>query len=616
VLDLQALRDTCDRAELTAEQCYEAYGAAGIDYGPTHRAVRHIWIGRDQALAQLALPPAAHGTQGDYTVHPSLVDAALQVSVGLAGSLGVRREGAVLVPFAIDDVLVLDGGTTAMWALVRPSADQPGDAALHKVDVDLADDKGRVRVRIGGLSFRALDGQPEHGQPAGRARGTADVRALLHPQWQTRPVTHAPPEDDGVRRTVLLVEMPEVAALLPVHDNAVVMTSGDKELDRRYTAYGLQALEHVRSVLRGASAGRASIQLVIGQGPASAPLAGLVGLLRTATIENPNVSAQVILLEETDTPESAAERVRENRAHLDDTLVRYAAGRREVPVWTEDGDTADDAPPVPWRENGVYLLTGGAGALGLVFAREIATRTHSATLVLTGRSPVDARVREALRELRSHGASAHYVQLDVADAAAVDAVVDTLVEEHGRIDGVVHAAGVTRDGYILTKRAQDFADVLAPKVSGAVNLDRATATLPLDFFVTFSSTTGAFGNAGQADYAAANAFMDAYTWHRQDLVARQERSGHSLSVNWPLWEDGGMDVTPEVRAVLRSRYGVVPLDTAVGVAAFLHAVASTHHQVMVASGPGRAGAGDTGSSAAQPSSHQSPPFSSAAGTNQ
>ncbi|MFE4053273.1 SDR family NAD(P)-dependent oxidoreductase [Streptomyces sp. YIM B13518] len=616
MLDLRALREACDRAELTAEQCYEAYGAAGIDYGPTHRGVRHIWIGRDQALAQLALPAAAHGTQRDYTVHPSLVDAALQASVGVADSLGARREGAVLVPFAIDDVLVLDGGTTAMWAHVRPSTDQPGEAALHKVDVDLADDQGRVRVRIGGLSFRALDGQPEHAQPTGRAPETAEARVLLHPRWQTRPVTNVPPEEAGVRRTVLLVELPEVAALLSAHDNAVVLTSGDKELDRQYIAYGLQAFEHVRSVLRGASAGRASVQLVIGQGPVSAPLAGLAGLLRTATIENPNVSTQVILLEETDTPESAAERVRENRAHLDDTLVRYTDGRREVPVWTEDGDTAAGVPPVPWRENGVYLLTGGAGALGLVFAREIATRTHRATLVLTGRSPADARVREALRELRSHGASAHYVQLDVADAAAVDAAVDTLVEEHGRIDGVVHAAGVTRDGYILTKRAQDFAEVLAPKVSGTVNLDRATATLPLDFFVTFSSTTGAFGNAGQADYAAANAFMDAYSWHRQALVARQERSGHSLSVNWPLWEDGGMDVTPEVRAVLHSRYGVVPLDTAVGVAAFLHAVASTHHQVMVASGPGRVGAGDTGSSAARPGPHQSSPSSSAAGTNQ
>ncbi|MFF4407200.1 SDR family NAD(P)-dependent oxidoreductase [Streptomyces sp. NPDC001404] len=606
VLDLQALRDACDRTELTSEQCYRAYGAAGITYGPSHRGVRHIWVGQDQALAQLVLPAAAHGTQGEYTVHPSLLDAALQASVGVIGSLGARREGAVLVPFAIDDVLVLDSGTAAMWALVRPSADQPGDAALHKLDVDLADDRGRVRVRIGGLSFRALDGQPGHGdEPAG-------VRALLHPRWQARPVTNALPEDDGVRRTVLLVDMPEAAALLPAHDNAVVLTSGDKELDKQYTAYGLQALEHVRSVLRGASAGRAGIQLVIGRGPASAPLAGLVGLLRTAAIENPNVSTQVILLEETDTPETAAERVRENRAHPDDTLVRYVDARREVPVWIEDGDGAADVAPVPWRENGVYLLTGGAGALGLVFAREIATRTGSVTLVLTGRSPVDRRVREALRELRSHGASAHYVQLDVANAAEVDAVVDTLVEEHGRIDGVIHAAGVTRDGYILTKRAEEFAEVLAPKVSGLVNLDRATSTLPLDFFVTFSSTTGAFGNAGQADYAAANAFMDAYAWHRQDLVARGERSGHSLSVNWPLWEDGGMDVSPEVRSMLRSRHGVVPLDTAAGVAAFYRVAASTHHQVLVASGPGRAGADDTGSSA----SYQSSLFSSAAGTHQ
>ncbi|MEV0636193.1 SDR family NAD(P)-dependent oxidoreductase [Streptomyces sp. NPDC050619] len=612
VLDLQSLRDACDHAELTSEQCYQAYSAAGITYGPSHRGVRHIWVGQDQALAHLVLPAPVHDTLGEYTVHPSLIDAALQASIGVIGSLGARREDALLVPFAIDDVLVLDSSTTAMWALVRPSAEQPGDAALHKLDVDLADDQGRVRVRIGGLSLRALDGPSGQGEPVERTQEPTDVRALLHPQWQACPVTNVLSQDDDVRRTVLLVEMPGVAALLSEHDNAVVLTSGDKELDGQYTAYGLQALDHVRSVLRGASAGRAGIQLVIGQGPSSAPLSGLAGLLRTATMENPNVSTQVILLEETDTPETAVERVRENRAHPDDTIVRYIDARREVPVWIEDGDGTADVPPVPWKENGVYLLTGGTGALGLVFAREIATRTRSATLLLTGRSPVDPRVREALRELESHGATAHYVQADVANEAEVVALVDTLVETHGRIDGVIHAAGVTRDGFILTKRAKDFVDVLAPKVSGVVNLDRATATLPLDFFVTFSSTTGAFGNAGQADYAAANAFMDAYAWHRQDLVARGERSGHSLSVNWPLWEEGGMGVSPEVRSMLRSRHGVVPLDTASGVSAFHRVLASTHSQVMVAPGPGRAGVGDTGSSA----SYHSSPSSSAAGTNQ
>nr|WP_275522506.1 SDR family NAD(P)-dependent oxidoreductase [Streptomyces oceani] len=613
VLDLPSLRDACDRAELTAEQCYRTYGAAGITYGPAHQGVRHVWIGRDQALAHLALPTPVHGTLGDYTLHPSLLDAALQASVGVLGSLGERRDdAALLVPFAVDDVLVLDSGAAAMWALVRPSAERSGDTAVHKLDVDLADDQGRVRVRIGGLSLRALDESAGHGDAAHRTEEQPGPRGLLRPEWRARPVTNVLPEDDDVRRTVLLVEMPEVAASLSEQDRAVVLTSGDKDLDRRYTAYGLQALEHLRSVLRGVSAGRAGIQLVIGGGSESAPLSGLVGLLRTATMENPNVSTQVLLLEDTDQPETVVERVRENRAHPDDTIVRYVGARREVPVWFEDGDGAAGVPPVPWREDGVYLLTGGTGALGLVFAREIATRTHSATLVLTGRSPEGPRVREALRDLRSQGAVAHYVQADVSDGAEVDAVVDALVEEHGRIDGVIHAAGVTRDGLILTKRAEEFVDVLAPKVSGVVNLDRATSTLPLDFFVAFSSTTGAFGNVGQADYAAANAFMDAYAWYRQDLVARGERSGRSLSVNWPLWEDGGMGVSPEVRSTLRSRYGVVPLETAAGVTAFHRMVTSTHSQVMVAPGLGPTGAGDPGSSAP----YQSSPLSSAIGTNQ
>jgi len=103
-------------------------------------------------------------------------------------------------------------------------------------------------------------------------------------------------------------------------------------------------------------------------------------------------------------------------------------------------------------------------------------------------------------------------------------VIVAVSADYRRLDGVIHAAGVLRDGFILQKNLQDVAAVLAPKVLGLVNLDTATKTLALDFFVVFSSLASVLGNIGQADYAAANAFMDAYASYRDQLVNQGRRT--------------------------------------------------------------------------------------------
>jgi polyketide synthase PksN len=87
--------------------------------------------------------------------------------------------------------------------------------------------------------------------------------------------------------------------------------------------------------------------------------------------------------------------------------------------------------------------------------------------------------------------------------------------------------------------------VLAPKVAGLINLDNASRDMALDFFILFSSTSAVFGNPGQADYSAANAFMDVYARYRNSLRSSRQRTGITLSINWPLWKDGGMHVDAE-----------------------------------------------------------------------
>ena len=102
-----------------------------------------------------------------------------------------------------------------------------------------------------------------------------------------------------------------------------------------------------------------------------------------------------------------------------------------------------------------------------------------------------------------------------------------------------------QDNFIVKKSKEELESVLEPKVAGVINLDQATLDVDLDFFILFSSVAGSLGNVGQADYACGNAFLDAYAMHRQSLVGRGQRHGRTLSINWPMWKEGGMSIDAE-----------------------------------------------------------------------
>src|SRR5205814_2117235 len=135
----------------------------------------------------------------------------------------------------------------------------------------------------------------------------------------------------------------------------------------------------------------------------------------------------------------------------------------------------------------------------------------------------------------------------------------------------------------VRKPVEELHEVLTPKVAGVVNLDEATRGLPLDLFVTFSSASSVLGAVGQADYATANAFLDQYAHHRATLVAKGERSGRSVTINWPWWEAGGMQLAVTSAASM-SRRGLRPLATTQGLEALYRAVASGHPQIVVLAG--------------------------------
>ena len=174
--------------------------------------------------------------------------------------------------------------------------------------------------------------------------------------------------------------------------------------------------------------------------------------------------------------------------------------------------------------------------------------------------------------------------MDTGDLDQVKRVIAGIKDEKQQLTGILHCAGMVADSLILKKTSACFSEVLVPKVAGTFNLDQASQDVELDFFVLFSSIAASLGNRGQADYATANGFMDQFAAYRNRQVAAGQRHGRTRSINWPLWQAGGMRVDPSSQELVQQTTGMRTMQTATGVQAFYRSLALPYDQIMVVEG--------------------------------
>ena len=303
--------------------------------------------------------------------------------------------------------------------------------------------------------------------------------------------------------------------------------------------------------------------------PASGELAGaaLWGLGKVTDLEAGHLQARMIDLDpglgETATGDLTSEILFPDR----ETHVAYRGGRRHIArLVRADLDnrqfSATDAagsslstgmgmPPLGdegLRPDGAYLVTGGLGGIGCAVARWLA-ENGAGTIVLNGRREPDPEAEAVIRELRESGADIRVELADVTDAAAVDGMLARMEKAMPPLAGVIHSVGVLSDGAIGNQTWERFEQVLWPKVLGAWHLHRATIDRGLDMFILFSSIIGVVGNRGQANHAAANAFLDQLAAHRRSLGLPGQ------AIAWGAWSDIGE--AAEQRERIEGRQGSV-----------------------------------------------------------
>lgn len=554
-VDIGALIDRASRA-YSADELYRRFTKLGIDYGPSHRRLEEIYAGDDFVVAKL-------GTNGDQaregTVDAGLLDAAFQAALVLTDSGPGHRPA---VPFMLEEMHLRRPIRGNAWAVVRRTG--ASSSVAHLVDVELTDASGESMATLTGLASMAWRGV-EQGRVATR----------LH-KWTWRPA--AVHEEDATtrRRHVFLSPVfGDMLACVPEGAGLHCDMLAHAPDNGRAGGGGLSAhIDHVIGVLNEHRHVPLLVQLVC-PGERAEDIRAIMGILLTAELEQANIRVQLVLV---DPVEPAAQRwsnvIGEYGA---DKRVRHVGGRREVLV-AEPMSSASVGPCI--RADGCYAIVGGAGGIGSHVARHILASGPFTRVVLLGRNDPGQDWLTRIGSLDR----IEFRQLDVTDAKAVSGWVKETTQRGIQLKGIVHAAGVLHDQFLIAMKRGDARGVLAPKVDGLACLDTCTAHLPLDWFVVFSSLSGAFGNPGQGAYAAANAYMDAYMEARARRVSEGSAQGRSLSIQWPLWADGGMRMPTASVHAMEQATGLVPLPESAALETIEIALSGTEQVVMVTHG--------------------------------
>jgi acyl transferase domain-containing protein/thioesterase domain-containing protein/acyl carrier protein len=290
------------------------------------------------------------------------------------------------------------------------------------------------------------------------------------------------------------------------------------------------------------------MQPVNGEAVSHPEQATLLGPCRVAPRELPNLHCTSIDVQLGPAREAAEQIFNEIAGGSKDRTVAYRGPKRFVEAFER---CALDGGGNRLRKGGVYMITGGAGGMGLTIAEHLAKNVQAKlalvsrrelppkdrwAAILKNRSATErtCRIIEKLMALEELGAEVLVLRADVASKEQMRAAVDETVRTLGPIHGVFHAAGVLDDGVLADKSRDSIRHVLSPKVQGTLVLDEVLHNQKLDFFLMCSSTSSILGPTGQVDYAAANCFMNAFA------DTKRGGSTYVAAIDWGVWKDVGM----------------------------------------------------------------------------
>lgn len=609
-LDLETIKQRCTSGQLQ-EYAYEE--GQSIELSGRWDCVRDIYVNEDEILAFLTMKEEYQSEVDDYTLHPALLDEAINITLRTIGK-------GLYLPFSYKKLIIYNRLPKELYSYVIKKKMKNSTKEIASFDVILTDSMGTIIAKAYDYTIKKIDMEHFIGKPTVKpvvtyqlswipkklgtdsAKRDNEVTVVLKGAGNTCQLLtdkikeengHVIEIEMGDHSEAALDELKKTSGILNQYKSCHIVDlsalegkpdlKDDKQFRETHFAgvYGLIAV--VRLLVE--SLKNTEIQVTIvgeyahevtQEQKLVVPLnAALYCLGKALHDEYRQIVCNCI---DIDYNTGVSVIANEMFSKTSDYLVSYRDNIRFV----EQLDNMDlqtyGEDNVSIREKGTYLITGGTGGIGLLIA-EYLSAFHT-NIVLLNRSSFpaqdlwdailatdsDSGLKEKinkLKELQDKGATVAAYPVDVSNEEMLQNTLQAVRDKFGKIDGIFHAAGVAGDGFLIRRKDADVKRVMAPKMAGTCLLDSLTEQDRIDFLVLFSSVSAILPEAGQCDYAAANSFLDSYA------ADRNRRGRKTIAINWPSFAETGMavnfgvDLSKEIFKPIKNNEAVSLLDWAI-----------------------------------------------------
>ena len=540
------------------EAIYRQLATMKLGYGSSFRGLSELWMADNWALGALSCIDGINYA-ANRCIHPPMLDATIH---GLALLVSTEGDGLTYVPVGIEEMILGSSDKAPHWVYLRITSES--SSVRPSGDVFLLTEHGELHSWLRGIQLSAISQDDIY------ARQRGQEKEWFHKiEWEAAEVTAA--ETASEKNAVVLIGNPHDGNLEHALPNVqVVDCSSVQSLEAvlkepncpRHIVY-LAPLSIPDEIILSNShlmaVGLAIVQTILTRRDSSEfqlsivtrgaqsvhdtdvvdPFQSLLwGLARVCKTEYPQLVCRIFDLDDDDRKQAHVEA-------LNDIISgRVMAAERESQIAIRDG-----LPFVPRLVpqkilfeplavdaesrfgEGTYLITGGFGALGRRVANWLVDQGARCLVLISRRAPAN---NDYVQSLQERGVLVTIVECDISDRKALQSAIKNFSVTLPPLKGIVHAAGISNDGAILSQNWQTFRQGLQGKVVGAWNLHQLTKDKTLDFFLLFSSSASILGPLGQASYASGNCFLDGLAKYRR----QQGLPGQSLS--WGPWDGGGM----------------------------------------------------------------------------
>lgn len=557
---------------------YPRLAERGFQYGPAFQGLRAAWTSRDEVYADVRVDAGRAARADAFVLHPALLDSALHAVLAPL----LDREDGMFLPMVLRGIQVRRPGASAMRVTFTPNGensvslsavDESGapvasvsSIVIRPVSMEqlnaIGTDSGGRLLRVVWKRFQAAPADPATQASSAQAPGTQTwaflgtdhfgVTGALKGAgrqvafYQSLHALDAGLRDGDATPSLVIVSFPNDCegsrAVRVAAERALVMLQAWLS-DQRLAGSSLVFVTH------------GAVSAAPDEGYADLAGAAVWGLVRSAQTEHPGRFALVDL----DDLEASGLVAALSTA---EPQLAIRGGVQLRPRLTR-------CPPAArgeqrrWDPEATIVITGGTGALGQLIARHLVTAQGARHLILLSRRGPGAPGAAAIAaELTKLGADVRLVAADAADRTAMAGILAAIPAAHP-LAAVVHCAGIAADATVARLSPRGLDRVLRPKVDAALVLDELTPDCDL---ILFSSVSGLLGGAGQGNYAAANACLDALA-HRRAAAGRR-----GISLAWGLWDDGMADRLGSADLDRMARYGMGMMSVPEGLALFTAAL--------------------------------------------